>query len=138
VKTARIVVLSVLLASLLLGLVACGSSGPAGVSNLTLSSDKAGTDKKTTFAPKDTIYLSADVNKVADGTKFEVKWFALNVKGQDPNAPFLTNDVTWKSGAQNNLTASADVKDTGFPVGKYRVEVDMGGKKAAERPFEVQ
>ena len=136
-KTARIVVLSVLLVSLLLGLAACGSSGTAGVSNLTLSSDKAGTDKKTTFAPKDTIYLNADVNKVADGTKFEVKWFALNVKGQDANAPFLTSDVTWKSGA-HNLTASANVKDPGFPVGKYRVEVDMSGKKAAEQPFEVQ
>ena len=118
-------------------LAACGSSAQAGVSNLVLSTDKAGANKATTFAPTDTIYLTADVNQVADGTSFDVKWYALNVSGQDPNTPFVTSNVVWSS-SMNQLSAQTNSTTGGFPVGQYRVEVDMSGTKVAEADFTIQ
>jgi hypothetical protein len=136
-KKVQIVSLLVVLVLVASVLAACGSSAPAGVSNLALSNDKAGANKATTFAPTDTIYLNADVNQVADGASFDVKWYALNVSGQDPNTPFVTSNVVWKSG-MNQLTAQTNSTTGGFPVGQYRVEVDMDGTKAAEKDFAIQ
>ena len=135
-KKSRIVILSVLFGLIAAILVACGASGPAGVSNLALYKDKAGTDKVSTFAPTDTIYLAADVNQVASGTSFEVKWFALNVDGQDPSTPFYTSKFTYNSG--NNLYAQIDSTTGGFPTGQYKVEVDMNGTNVGEQTFDIQ
>jgi len=136
-KKVQIVSLFVVLVLITSVLAACGSSAPAGVSNLALSNDKVGANKATTFAPTDTIYLNADVNQVADGASFDVKWYALNVSGQDPNTPFVTSNVVWKSG-MNQLTAQTNSTTGGFPVGQYRVEVDMDGTKVAEENFNIQ
>jgi hypothetical protein len=134
-KSSRNVILLVLLVLIASILVACGSSAPAGVSNLVLSSDKGGTNK-TTFAPTDTVYLSADVNQVDAGTSFDVKWYALNVSGQDPSTPFVTSNVAYSSG--NNLSANINSTTGGFPVGQYKVEVDMNGAKVSEQTFDIQ
>ena len=136
-KKVQIVSLLVVLVLVASVLAACGSSAPAGVSNLVLSTDKGGTNKATTFAPTDTIYLTADVNQVADGTSFDIKWYALDVAGQDPNTPFLTNNVVWTSGV-NRLYAQANSTTGGFPKGQYKVEVDMSGTKAGESTFSIQ
>ena len=134
-KSLQKVILLVLLVLMISTLVACGSSAPAGVSNLVLSSDKGGASKAT-FAPTDTIYLSADVNKVDAGTSFDIKWYALNVSGQDPATPFVTSNVAYSSG--NNLSANINSTTGGFPVGQYKVEVDMNGTKVGELTFDIQ
>lgn len=134
-KRSQIVSLSVMLVLIASTLVACGSPAPAGVSNLVLSSEKGGTSK-TTFAPTDTIYLSADVNQVDAGTSFDIKWYALNVDGQDPATPFVTSNVAYSSG--NNLSANINSTTGGFPVGQYKVEVDMNGTKVGEQTFDIQ
>ena len=139
VNKLKVVSLLVLLALTMSMLAACGSSAPAGVSNLVLSTDKDGANKAATFAPTDTVYMTADVNQVADGASFDIKWYALNVSGQDPATPFLSNNVVWStaSGA-NRLYAQTNSTTGGFPVGQYRVEVDMGGNKVAEAEFNIQ
>ena len=138
-KKLQVVSLLVLLGLTMSMLAACGSSAPAGVSNLALSTDKDGANKATTFAPTDTVYLTADVNQVADGTSFDIKWYALNVAGQDPATPFVSNNVVWStSSGANRLYAQTSSTTGGFPVGQYRVEVDMGGTKAAEADFNIQ
>jgi hypothetical protein len=134
-KSSRIVVLSVILVLIASMLVACGSSAPAGVSNLVLSSDKGGASRAT-FAPPDTISLSADVNQVDAGTSFDIKWYALNVSGQDPATPFVTSTVAYSSG--NNLSANINSTTGGFPAGQYKVEVDMNGAKVGEQTFDIQ
>jgi len=134
-KRSRNVILLVLLVLITATLVACGSSAPAGVSNLVLSSDKGGASKAT-FAPTDTIYLSADVNQVNAGTNFDIKWYALNVSGQDPATPFVTSTVAYSSG--NNLSANINSTTGGFPVGQYKVEVYMNGAKVGEQTFDIQ
>ena len=133
----RIVILLALLA-LGVSALACGSSGPAGVSNPVLSTDKEGTNVTTTFAPTDTIYLSFDINQVDKGTSFDIKWYALNVSGQDPNTPFFTSNVVYDGSGANKIYAQTNSTTGGFPTGNYRVEIDMNGTKAAEQTFTIQ
>ena len=45
------IAISLALLVLIAPTLACGSSAPAGVSNTVLSTDKAGTNKTTTFSP---------------------------------------------------------------------------------------
>jgi hypothetical protein len=148
-------ILFVLLALVACVLAACGSSGstetsnpPSGsiavpaatsasaITNLVLSTDKAGAKAATTFAPTDTIYLSSDVSQLASGTSIDIKWYALNVSGQDPNTPFYTSNVVYSSGS--SLSAQVNSTTGGFPVGQYRVEVDTNGTKAAEKDYTIQ
>ena len=117
---------------------ACGSSAPAGVSNLVLSTTKGGTTNTTTFAPADTIYLNADFNQVDKGTSFDIKWFALNVSGQDAATPFFTSNVVYDGSGSNTLNAQVNSTTGGFPAGNYKVEIDMNGTKAAEQAFNIQ
>jgi len=133
----RFVILLALLA-LAASALACGSSAPAGVSNLALSTDKEGANKTTTFAPTDTIYLTADFNQVEKGASFDIKWYALNVSGQDPNTPFLTSNYVYDGSAANKLYANASMTTGGFPVGQYKVEVDLNGTNVAEQQFDIQ
>lgn len=132
----RIVTLLALLA-LAGSALACGSSAPAGVSNPVLSTDKEGTNATSTFAPTDTIYLSFDINQVDKGTSFDIKWYALNVSGQDPNTPFVTSNVVY-DGSGNKIYANTNSTSGGFPVGQYKVEIYMNGTKVAEQQFNVQ
>ncbi len=106
------------------------------VSNMSLSADKSGSNPTTTFAPTDTIYLTADVSNLAAGTSVDIKWYALNVSGQDPNTPFFTSNVVYSSGS--TLTASTSSTSGGFPTGQYKVEVYVGGVKAGEQDFTIQ
>jgi len=134
----RIAVLLVLLA-LFASTLACGSSAPsapAGVSNVVMSTDKEGTNKTTTFAPADTIYVSFDVNQVDKGASFDIKWYALNVSGQDPNTPFLTSNYVYNS--ESSISAHINSTSGGFPAGQYNVEIDLNGAKVAEQQFTIQ
>ncbi len=135
-KKLQIAILLALLA-LIASTLACGSSAPAGVSNPVLSTDKAGANTTTTFAPTDTVYLSFDINQVAKGTSFDIKWYALNVTGQDPNTPFLTSNVVYDGSGANKVYANTN-STTGFPVGQYKVEIYMSGTKVAEQQFNIQ
>ena len=89
--------LSILLAVvvLLASVLACGSTAPAGVSNIYMANDGDGNNKTTTFAPTDVIYVFFDVNQVDSGAQFQVKWYALNVDGQDATTPFVVTDYTY-------------------------------------------
>lgn len=133
----RFVILLVLLA-LVASTLACGSSAPAGVSNVVLSTDKEGANKTTTFAPTDTIYLSADFNQVDKGASFDIKWYALNVSGQDPATPFLTSNYVYDGSAANKLYANTNSTSGGFPAGQYKVEIDLNGTKVAEEQFDIK
>ena len=140
-RKSQIAILLVVLVLLASALAACGSSAtpaPAGVSNPVLSTDKAGANTTTTFAPTDTIYLSFDINQVDKGTSFDIKWYALNVSGQDPNTPFVTSNVVYDGTSGNKVYANTNSTSGGFPVGQYKVEIDMNGTKVAEQSFNIQ
>jgi hypothetical protein len=96
-----------------------------------IGDDKRVKDAATTFGRKDTIYA------------------AVSTEGAAPKA---TLKVTWTFGAKNTLVneESRDIaptgpavtefhitKPSGWPVGKYRVEVWADGNPAGTKEFEV-
>jgi hypothetical protein len=135
-KLNKFAVLLAVLALVLSSLACLSSSSPAGVSNLYMSTDKEGTNKTTTFTPTDTIYVSFDVNQVDKGASFDIKWYALNVDGQDPNTPFITSNYIY--GSESSLSAHINSTTGGFPVAQYKVEIFINGTKAAEQQFDIQ
>jgi hypothetical protein len=133
--------LSILLAVLVLLSVtlACGTSttaAPAGISNIQMSTDQDGANATTTFAPTDTIYVTFDVNEVDTGAALQVRWYALNVEGQDPETPFTTTDYTYND--EGSIYAQIESTDGGFPAGQYKVEIYLNGAKVGEEQFSVQ
>ena len=130
--------LSILLvvAVLFVSVLACGSSAPVGVSNIYMANDADGKNKTTTFAPTDIVYVFFDVNGVDSGAQFQIKWFALNVDGQDPNEPFTVTDYTYNS--EGTIYAQIESTDGGFPAAQYKVEIYMNGAKVGEQQFAVQ
>ncbi|MBC7877059.1 MAG: hypothetical protein H7Y59_07795 [Anaerolineales bacterium] len=122
----------VLLASVL----ACGSSAPAGVSNVYMANDADGNNKTTTFASTDIIYVFFDVNQVESGAQFQIKWYALNIEGQDPAEAFLVTDYTYTGEAV--VFAQMESTQGGFPAGQYKVEIYLNGAKVGEQPFTIQ
>jgi len=122
----------VLIASIL----ACGSSAPAGVSNIYMANDAEGTNHTTTFATSDVVYVFFDVNQVDAGAQFQIQWYALNISGQDPNTPFTTTDYTYSSEA--TIFAQIESTDGGFPVGQYKVEIYLNNAKVGEQQFSIQ
>jgi hypothetical protein len=129
---------SILLAviALIISTLACGSSGPPGVSNIYMASDDAGNNKTTTFAPTDTIHVFFDVNQVDNGAQLQMKWFALNVDGQDPTTSFKTLDYAYKG--EPTINGQISSTSGGFPVGQYKVEVYLNDAKVGEQQFDIK
>ena len=130
--------LSVLFAmfALLVASIACGTSAPAGISNIQLSTDQDATNITTTFAPTDEIYVTFDVNEVEAGSGLQIKWYALNIEGQDPDSPFTTSDYTYND--ESSIYANIYSTDGGFPTGQYKVEIYLNGAKVGEEQFSVE
>lgn len=131
--------LSMALLALVFSTLACGafSSAPAGISNIYMASDENGENQTTTFLPTDDIYVFFDVNQVEDGAQFEIRWYALNVEGQDPTTPFTTSDYAYSG--ESSLYANIYSTDaSGFPAAQYKVEIYMDGIKVGEKQFNIQ
>lgn len=130
--------LSILLAvfALLAATLACGTTAPAGISNIQMSTDQDAANVTTTFAPTDVIYVTFDVNGVETGAALQVKWYALNVDGQDSETPFTVTDYTYNDEA--SIYAQIESTDGGFPVAQYKVEIYLNGAKVGEQQFSVQ
>ena len=131
-KSKMTIVFAVL--ALMIAALACGA--PAGVSNIYMANDKDGNNKTTTFAPTDTVYVFFDVNQIEAGTKFQIRWYVLDVEGQDPNEPIAVTDYNY----ENDSTILAHIESTGdgLPVGSYKVEIYMNDNKVGEQSFSVQ
>jgi hypothetical protein len=129
---------SILLAVIVLfvSVLACASSAPAGVSNIYMANDKDGKNKTTTFSPTEVIYVFFDVNQVGAGAKFQVKWYAINVEGQDPATAFVVTDYTYA----NEPSVFAQIESTtgGFPAAQYKVEIYLEGTKVGEQQFTIK
>ena len=112
---------------------ACASTPK--VSNIHMATDDQGANMTTAFAPTDVFYLFFDVRGVPKGTLFETRWYALNVAGKDPNAPFETMDQNY-DGSSTALRFRL-TNTSNWPAGKYRVDIYMSGKKLGEVQFGV-
>ena len=101
-----------------------------------MANDIDGNNKTTTFASTDVIYVFFDANQIDSGAQFQVKWYALNLAGQDPAAPFVVTDYTYTDEA--TVYAQIESTEGGFPAGQYKVEIYLNGAKVGEQQFTVQ
>jgi hypothetical protein len=122
--------------ALLVASLACGTTAPAGVSNIQMSTDQEAANITTTFAPTDEIYVTFDVNEVEAGAGLEIRWYALDVEGQDPETPFTTSEYTYNE--EDSIYANIYSTEGGFPSGQYKVEIYLNGAKVGEQQFSVQ
>jgi hypothetical protein len=135
-KTRKNILLSAL-SAVILATLACSSFATSPTtSNFYMASDKAGTNKTTTFTTSQDFFVFFDAAGIPDSTKFQAQWFALDVPSQDSTKPFQTTDYTYVNGVTTiyfQLTNSG-----GWPTGHYRVDLYMNGTKIGEQLFSVQ
>ncbi len=136
-KTRKLFVLSTVV-MLLVSMLACSLSSltSPSTSNFYMATDNTGKTHVTSYGTNDDFYVFFDVSNIPTGTKFQAKWYALDVTGQDPNTPFQTTDYTYESGVTSiyfQLTNSG-----GWPTGHYKVDVFMTGTQIGEQTFTVQ
>ena len=107
-----------------------------GASNFYMAKDEQGQNRTTTFAPTDDFFLFFDVNAIEPSTKFQARWYGLDLEGQDPNTPVKTMDYTYEEGASKLYFQLSPLEN--WPAGNYKVEVYMNNVKAGEQAFRVQ
>lgn len=116
---------------------ACSALNPTpGASDFYMASDKDGKNKTTTYSPTDELFVFFQVSGIETGTKFQSRWYVLDISDQDPNIPFQTTDYTYESGVSTIYFQLTN--DSGWPTGHYRVEIYMNGAKVGEQAFTVQ
>ena len=96
-----------------------------------IGSDKRLTDKTDDFRPSDTIYVVVETSGSGAGTPLQARW------------TFQDGQVVDES-SQNIVASGEDVtefhisKPSGWPKGKYKVEILLNGATAATEDFEVK
>lgn len=97
-----------------------------------IGSDKHISDQTTTFSPRDTIYASVVTDGAASNAKLEARWTYQG--GQKVSQS--TEQISPTGGT--TATEFHIVKPSGWPKGKYTVEVLLDGTSAGTKDFEVK
>jgi hypothetical protein len=96
-----------------------------------LGPDKRITSPTTTFGPKDTIYVSVATEGAAPSKTISAKWTFQD--GQVIKESTETVAPTGPAATEFHIA-----KATGWPVGKYKVEISVDGSAAGNKGFEVK
>ena len=94
--------------------------------------DKKIKDAATTFAPKDTIYAAISSEGAAAKATLKAHW-TFGAKNQVVSEE--TRDIAPTGPA---VTEFHIAKPSGWPVGKYKLEVSAGGAPVSTKDFEVK
>ncbi|MFL6237153.1 MAG: hypothetical protein ACJ76N_28750 [Thermoanaerobaculia bacterium] len=94
--------------------------------------DKKITDPASTFGPKDTIYASVATEGTAPSVKLHARW-TFGTSGQVVKEEDLDLAPTGPANTEFHIS-----KPSGWPVGKYKVEISADGASAASKDFEVK
>lgn len=96
-----------------------------------IGDDKKIKDAATTFGPKDTIYAVVSTEGVAPKATLKARW-TYGAKGT------LVNEESRDIAPTGPATTEFHVaKASGWPAGKYKVEVSADGTVAATKEFDV-
>ena len=128
--------------ALLVAAAACGSKGADNTSGTpsvrvtevtlgrAIGGDKAVTDRTETFKPNDTIYASVATDGSAPSATLRAKWTFED--GQ------LVDESTRTIAPNNKERTEFHIsKPTGWPAGKYKVEVFLNDQSAGMKDFAV-
>jgi hypothetical protein len=96
-----------------------------------IGSDKRVTSPGTTFAPKDTIYASVATEGAAPSKTIAAKWTFGSGK-------LVKADSQTIAPSGPEATEYHIARPSGWPVGKYKVEISVDGSPAGSKEFEVK
>lgn len=99
-----------------------------------LGPDKRVLSPLATFGPKDTIFASVVTENVPAGAKLAAKWTFQTGQIVDTT----TQAVAAASSGQVAVTEFHIVKPSGWPAGKYNLEISLDGKPSGTQHFEVK
>lgn len=117
-----------------------GTTGTAGtapvrVTDVTLGraigGDKAITDRTESFRPNDTIYASVATEGSASSATLRARWTFEDGQVVDE----ATQTIAPNTGARTEFHIA---KPSGWPIGKYKVEVSLDNKVVETKNFEVE
>lgn len=112
---------------LLVAVVLACNASTANLSSLKLSKDKSGSPEVSTFSPNDTIYAVGTASNVPGKVKVKCRLVTDGAEGLEPLE--ITLDLPGSGTAAFTLTPPP----TGWPTGKYKVEVILMDEDGKER-----
>ena len=117
--------LLVSLGVLVFAAVACSfSASTANISDLKLGKDQTASQATSTFAPTDTVYAVATVSNVPGAVKVKGRLVIDEVEGEKAG-PIPGLEKTLDLPSSGTATYTFTPPPSGFPKGKYKVEVFM-------------
>lgn len=96
-----------------------------------IGDDKKVKDAATTFGPKDTIYAVVSTEGVAAKATLKARWT------YGPKGTLVNEEARDIAPTGPTVTEFHVAKASGWPAGKYKVEVSSDGAVAATKEFEV-
>ena len=117
---------TIFLTVLLLSVAGCKvSCTTANISGLKFSKDKEGNVETNSFAPQDTIYATAAVSNAPSKVTLKFRLITEKVEGQPENQAVPNFDKSLDLPGNGYGYFTLTPPPAGWPVGRYRVEVDM-------------
>jgi hypothetical protein len=117
--------LAVSLGVLVFAAVACSfSASTANISDLKLGKDQAATQQTSSFAPADTVYAVATISNAPGAVKVKGRLAIEDVAGEQ-TGPIPGLEKTLDLPGSGTATYTFTPPPSGFPAGKYKVEVFM-------------
>ena len=100
------------------------SASTANISDLKLYKDKAATQATTSFAASDTVYAVATISNAPGAVKVTGRLVIEDVEGEQ-SGPIPGLEKTLDLPGSTTATYTFTPPPSGFPAGKYKVEVLM-------------
>jgi hypothetical protein len=97
-----------------------------------IGSDKKITEPTTTFGAKDTIYAAVSTDGAAEAATVKARW-TYGDEGQ-----LVSEEETSIAPTGPATTEFHIARPSGWPVGKYKVEIIVDGTPAGTKDFEVK
>ncbi|MDB5946635.1 MAG: hypothetical protein JWQ33_1661 [Ramlibacter sp.] len=103
-----------------------------------VSDEKDAGESDDSFEPDTAkIFLAAQLIDVPQGARVASSWVSVSTKVAPPNYVIDTAEIT-VTGRANVANFSLSKPNTGWPVGSYRVDLTINGRKAASTAFKVK
>ena len=106
---------------------------------LIISAEKNANESDDAFeADTAKIYVTAQLVEVPAGNaKVTATWIAVATKAAPPNYVIVSSDIA-VNGKQNVANFALSKPDGGWPLGSYRVDLAMNGKRLSSVKFKVE
>ena len=112
-------------AALLLTVLAACSATTAHLSSFKLGKDKEVSSETDKFGPKEEVWAKAEVSNVPSKVTLKFGLFLVKVEGQPENLRNPSTDYSLEMASSGTGTYHLTPPESGWPAGKYRVEVIM-------------